>query len=112
MQPDESPLMRHAIEESNKSSHKFKIGAAIVRGNRILSKAYNINKTHPKFGSGVYKRLHAEGHAIYKAVRQGIDVSGSTIYVYRKNDNLAKPCKCCMGLIHKYGIKEVVYSGV
>ena len=111
MKDDPEP-MRYAIEESNKSSHKFPIGAAIVRGKRILSKAYNVNKTHPKFGSGQYKRLHAEGHAIYKAVRQGIDVSGSTIYVYRKNDNLAKPCKCCMGLIHKYGIKEVIYSGV
>lgn len=109
---DPLPPMRYAIEESKKSSHKFKIGAAIVRGNRILSKAYNINKTHPKFGSGEHKRLHAEGHAIYKAVRQGIDVSGATIYVYRRYGNLAKPCPCCMGLIHKYGIKEVIYSGI
>ena len=109
---DEDPLpMRYAIKESKKSSHKFPIGAAIAKKNKIIATACNINKTHPKFGSGVYKRLHAEGHAIYKAVRQGIDVSGSTIYVYRKNDNLAKPCPCCMGLIHKYGIKEVIYSG-
>jgi deoxycytidylate deaminase len=103
--------MHRAIEESNKSSQKFRIGAAIARGKRVLSTAYNINKTHPKFGSGEFKRLHAEGHAIWKAVRQGVDLSGATIYVYRENNNLAKPCPCCMGLIHKYGIKEVVYSG-
>ena len=44
-------------------------------------------------------------------MRGGLDISGSTIYIYRKNNNLAKPCKCCMGLIHKYGIKEIIYSG-
>ena len=104
-------MMRFAREEANKSKHRFQMGAAIVRGKRILSRAYNIDKTHPKFGSGEYKRLHAEGHAIWKAVRQGVDLSGATIYVYRQNNNLAKPCPCCMGLIHKYGIKEVIYSG-
>ena len=103
--------MLYAVEESNKSTHRFKMGAAISRGKKLLSKACNINKTHPKFGSGYYKNLHAEGHAIWKAVRQGVDLSGSTIYIYRHNNNLAKPCSCCMGLIHKYGIKEVVYSG-
>ena len=108
---DPPPPMRYAIEESKKSKHKFAMGAVIVRGNKMLSKACNLNKTHPKFGSGVYRRLHAEGNAIYKAVRRGIELSGSTIYVYRKNYNLAKPCPCCMGLIHKYGIKEIIYSG-
>ena len=108
---DPPPPMRYAIEESKKSKHKFAMGAVIVRGNKMLSKACNLNKTHPKFGSGVYRRLHAEGNAIYKAVRRGIELSGSTIYVYRKNYNLAKPCACCMGLIHKYGIKEIIYSG-
>jgi deoxycytidylate deaminase len=104
-------LMGYAIEQANKSTHRFPTGAAITKGKRILSKAYNINKTHPKFGSGEYKTLHAEGHAIWKAVRQRVDLLGSTIYVYRQNNNLAKPCPCCMGLIHKYGIKEIIYSG-
>ena len=111
MEKDNPPPMRYAIEESKKSTHKFQMGAVIVRGNKVLARAYNVNKTHPHFGSGAFKRLHAEGHAIYKAIRQRVDLSGSTIYIYRKNSNLAKPCSCCMGLIHKYGIKEIVYSG-
>ena len=111
METDDPPPMRYAIEESKKSTHKFQMGAAIVKGNRVLSRAHNINKTHPTFGSGQYKRLHAEGHAIYKAVRNGLSLEGSTIYVFRKNHTLAKPCSCCMGLIHKYGIKEIIYSG-
>lgn len=108
---DHPPPMRLAIKESKKSDHRFKIGAAIVKGNRVLSKAHNSRKTHPKFGSGEFSTLHAESYAIYKAIRQGICLVGSTIYVYRHNNNLAKPCSCCMGFIHKYGIKNIVYSG-
>jgi tRNA(Arg) A34 adenosine deaminase TadA len=108
---DDDHPMRLAIEESKKSSHRYPIGAAIVRGNKVLSKAFNVNKTHPKYGSGKYQRLHAEGHAIYRAVRQGIDLSGASIYIYRRNNTLAKPCPCCMGMIHQHGIKEVIYSG-
>ena len=109
---DLPPPMRAAMLESKKSNHRYKLGAAIARGNKILVKACNVMKTHPRFGSGEYSKLHAEGHAIYKALRLGINVEGATMYVYRKNNNLAKPCPCCMGLIHKYGIKEVIYSGV
>jgi deoxycytidylate deaminase len=103
--------MRAAIEQSKKSRERFKVGAAIAKGNKVLIAAHNLNKTHPKFGSGAFSMLHAESHAIYKAQRQGINIEGATIYVYRENANLAKPCPCCMGLIHEYGIKDIVYSG-
>lgn len=104
--------MQCAKVESNKSRGNWQLGAVIVKKNKVIAKAHNLDKTHPIFGSGRYKNLHAEGHAIWKAVRQGIDVTGSTIYVYRKNENLAKPCPCCMRLIQKYGIKNVIYTGV
>ena len=108
---DLPPPMRLAIKESQKSIHRFKLGACIARGKRVLVAAHNSRKTHPKFGAGNFQTLHAESHAIYKAVRKGINLKGTTLYVYRRNNNLAKPCSCCMGLIHKYGIKEVIYSG-
>jgi len=102
--------MNYAKEASSKSKGKWKLGAAIVKKNKLIAAAHNTTKTHPTFGSGKYKTLHAEGHALWKALRQGHDVSGATMYVYRENENLAKPCPCCMGLIHKHGIKEVVYT--
>ena len=108
---DPIPPWRAAIQESKKSQHRFKIGAAIAKGNKVLARAHNSRKTHPKFGVGEYNTLHAESHAICKAVRCGIDLAGTTIYIYRHNNNLAKPCPCCMGLIHKHGIKKIVYSG-
>jgi deoxycytidylate deaminase len=108
---DIPPPMRIAIKESNKSRHRQQLGAAIVRGKRVLSKACNMKKTCPEFGSGEYCYLHAEGNAIKKAVRRGIDLSGASIYVYRKNNGLAKPCPSCMVLIEKYNIIGVYYSG-
>jgi len=107
---DEPPPLRAAIKESKKSNNRFKVGASIARGKKVLSKACNTRKTHPKYGSGNYQTLHAESHAIYKAVRMGIDIAGATIYVFRENYNLAKPCSCCMSLIYEHGLKEVVYS--
>jgi cytidine deaminase len=105
------PPMRAAIKASEQSKHKFKMGAAIARGRKVLVSAHNSNKTHPIFGSGEYNTLHSESYAIWKAIRQGINLKGTSIYVYRANNNLAKPCPCCQKLINKYGIKRVFYSG-
>ncbi len=107
---DVAPPMRAAMLEAKKSKQRFKLGAAIAKGKKVLSKAHNQMKTHPEFGSGTYNNLHSEGHAIYKAIRKGLDLTGSTIYVYRRHNTLAKPCPCCMGLIEKYGIKKIVFS--
>ena len=110
---EEPPLpMRLAIKESKKSNHRYKLGAVIAKGNKVLSKACNIIKTHPRYGSGTYQQLHAEGNAIYKALRKGLDLRGTTIYIYRQNNNLAKPCSCCVNHIKAAGIKNIVYSGV
>jgi len=106
----DNPPMRAARLEAEKSTHRFKLGAAIAKGKKVLSKAYNTNKTNPRFGSGDYDTLHSEGHAIYKAVRQGIDLEGTTLYVFRKNNTLAKPCPSCERLIRDHGIKKVVFS--
>ena len=99
------------MKMADASQSKFKVGSAITRGNKVLVAASNVNKTHPVFGSGNWSTLHAESNAIRKAVSAGIDLQGSTIYVYRSNNNLAKPCPSCQALINKYGIKYVVYSG-
>lgn len=86
------------------------MGAVIAKGNKVLSSGFNVRKTHPTYGTGYYRHLHAEGNAIYKAVRKRIDLQGSTIYVYRNNGRLAKPCLHCQELIERFGISEIVYS--
>ena len=101
--------MSLAKKISKLSLARFKVGAVLVKKNIVISTAYNTRKTHPKFGSGEYQTLHAEGHTICKAVRTRKNIYNTTIYVYRENGNLAKPCACCQKLLNSFNI-DAIYS--
>jgi|TARA_R100001594_G_C3988390_1_gene251824 deoxycytidylate deaminase len=103
-------MIHVAKKASERSQERFKMGAVITRGNRVLAHGFNTNKTHPKFGSGEYKKVHAESSAICKCIRQGISLEGACIWIYRRNELLAKPCPCCMELIESVGIKDIYYT--
>ena len=102
---------KKAIEAAKSATCRFRLGAVIVKNGKILSVAPNQKKTHPKWGSGDYKTLHAEGNAIYRAARRGVDVKGADMYIYRQGNNVSKPCPCCSGLMAEAGIRNVYYSG-
>jgi deoxycytidylate deaminase len=108
--PPPAPPMRAAIKASKKSSERFKIGAAISNKNKVLAVGHNKHKTHTKYSSGPFCTTHAEGDAIRKAVNKGVDLLGKTLFVYRKNCRLSKPCPDCEKLARDHGIKKVVYS--
>ena len=100
-----------AKKEANSSKmRRFQLGAVLVNRGKIISSGRNMHKTHPIFGSGEFKTMHAEGFAIYKAILNGISPAGSIMYVYRKNGLKAKPCVSCEFLLKKFGIQRVLYS--
>ena len=71
-------------------------------------------KTHSK-SNQEYKSIHAEFHAILKALSKEPDLRKASMYVYRtiRSDNgrgLAKPCKQCLDLINENGIKHIYFS--
>jgi len=103
------PSMMLAAVEASKSSLRFQLGAVIKCGKMKVA-AYNKNKTHPRYGSGRYKNLHAEGYCILKAIKLNLDLSRCTLYVYRANGRISKPCPDCEELIRKSGIKKVIYT--
>lgn len=103
--------MKLAKKISLLSCLRFKVGAVLVRNNIILATAENLRKTHPRFGSGPYYSLHAEGHVIWKAIRKNIEITNSTIYVYRSNGGLAKPCKYCQDILKEFNIKAIYSNG-
>lgn len=110
---DESdPAMALAAFEAAKSPQRFQLGAVIKKGKRIISSGYNQYKTHPKFGFGRWGYLHAESHAISRALSLGRedDLKGATLYVYRRGCLPSKPCKQCEQVIRQYGIKRVIYT--
>ena len=100
-----------AVEASGKSKEKFKLGAIICdKKGRVVATGYNRHKTHPLYGSGNFKMVHAEGAALMAADRLEIDVAGMTMYIFRHRGHLSKPCKDCQELLKKYKIKKVFYS--
>ena len=108
--PDPDRMMLLARKESEKSTMSFKLGAVITKKGKVLGSGYNVRKTHTRLGSGKFNMMHAEGAAIYSALKRGYDVEGSTMYIYRRNNNLACPCRDCQTIIRKYGIKKVIYT--
>lgn len=102
-----------------------RVGAVIVKGNRIISTGYNgaasgkpgcltdgacprgrlstdelLPGSSYDTGAGACIALHAEQNAILRA---GMDAEGSTLYV------TAKPCDGCSRLIDGVAIERVVY---
>ena len=94
--------LRLAIEEAEKSSSPdgYRVGAVIVKGNELLSKAY----------SGESEEFtHAEELAIHKCNFQNLE--GATIYTTMEPCDLRRSGKksCCDWIIESR-IKRVVFG--
>ncbi len=90
---------------------RTKHGAVIAKGKRVLGLGFNQYKTHTKYGGGYWGWLHAEAAAIRDAVRKGVNLAGSSIYVTRLGDSrMSKPCPACQAMIEAYGIRKVYYT--
>lgn len=105
---------RIATKEALKSTFKkHRLGAVIVKGNRILAVGHNqlrpssITKT---------ETLHAEAAAILKLLKDNRlhDLAGADLYVTRFTRSgrigMAMPCPSCQELIRSVGISTVYYT--
>lgn len=89
------------------------VGAVIVRDKAILSTGYNgaprgmehcDEVGHEIVDGHCVRTVHGEANAIAQAARNGVSVSGATIYT------TASPCYDCFKLIVNAGIVRVVYG--
>lgn len=98
------------IWAENSYCERRKVGALLVKNNRIISDGYNgtpsgfeniceneFNRTKPYV-------LHAEANAITKVARSSNSSEGATLYV------TASPCIECAKLIIQAGITRVVFA--
>lgn len=94
--------MKLAINEAKKAQRRDEVpvGAVIVRGEEIVSKAYNTRE----YGKNAL--YHAEIKAIDKACKRlgGWRLVGCTMYV------TLEPCPMCAGAIVNSRIERVVYG--
>jgi deoxycytidylate deaminase len=109
-------FIKLAIQISELSDHRMRMGAVITKGNRIMGVGNNKRKSHPKqinhHTFKIAQGLHAERSAIINAKRK--DLSGCTIHIARLTKcgepAMAKPCDQCMAYIKETGIKRIVYT--
>ncbi len=101
--------MRMTLEWATQSYCKrAKVGALIVKDNRIISDGYNGTPSGFENKCEIGDRtkwevLHAEANAILKCAKHGTSCNDATLYLSMS------PCKNCSKLIHQSGIKRVVY---
>lgn len=99
-----------------------KIGAVIIKDNRVLATGYNGSPTgithcgdreggcireKNNIKSGTHHEIcyaiHSEANAILQAAKYGISIEGATLYCN------TRPCSICTRLIINSGIKKVYY---
>lgn len=105
--------------------HRQHVGAVVVEGNRVISSGHNSNKTstiQQKYNQyrhfDDYKnyapRVHAEIAALTPLLKQNVDWTRTSIYIYREwrdgTVSCARPCPACARLIKELGIKEIYFT--
>lgn len=110
-------FLKLAIDTATSSPYKKKVGAVLMRKNKVITTATNVyDKTHPlqarlacKVGLPEKIYLHAEIAALIKC-REEVD----TIIVARVNAQgklrMAKPCKICALALQQSQIDKVFYT--
>lgn len=103
--------MRMAHEWAKMSHCKRKqVGALIVKNNTIISDGYNgtpqgtDNCCEDSSGETKWHVIHAEANAICKLAQGTNSGEGATLYL------TLSPCRECSKLIHRTGIKRVVFD--
>lgn len=93
--------------------NRLKVGAVLVRDNRILSFGYNglPSGYEPDIledENGITKPdvIHAELNCILNAAKEGIKLQDSILYVTHS------PCRHCAALIKQAGISVVIYQSI
>lgn len=91
---------------------RLHVGCVITKDERIISTGYNgplpgephCNSELCQTDSPCTRAIHAEANALTFALRVGLSVSGSSIYVTHT------PCVKCSELIILSGIEKVIYK--
>jgi tRNA(Arg) A34 adenosine deaminase TadA len=97
-------------QASNALHDKWRVGAVIVGGGRVLGVGFNRYRNDPS-------QVELNGvsyHAEQVAIRRAGDVRGATIYVARITKSgyigMAKPCPNCQELLMENGIHRAVWT--
>ena len=111
-----SGIIKLAIDEAEKSVYRFRVGAVVFKGSRILSSGHNgirSSRIHP-FYKKYNNACHAEQDAILN-IKDWSTIKGCSILVVKISKKIgilsnARPCSMCQELLRYTGIKTMFYS--
>ncbi len=105
---------------------KIKIGAVLVYKNKIISVGWNTHKSNPiqkKYNlfrsdenryydvDSMPNYTHAEMKCLIDTMYlEHINWSKTSIFIYRSNMNMCRPCNSCMRALKERGIKNIYYT--
>ena len=109
-------ILKLSLEECEKSTYRFKMGAVVFKGTRILASGHNgirssrIHPLHKYYNNS----LHAEQDCILN-VKDWSTLKGCSILVMRISPSkgilgMSEPCEICMGILNHVGIKNIYYT--
>lgn len=112
-----------AATVSEQSDHRCRIGCVVVNSHHIISTGHNSATDEHGFQVRLNKKFfnvetggpkHAEIDALLPLIRQRVDLTNATLYIYRKNGlnhlAMSRPCPRCMSVIKQCGIKRLKYT--
>ena len=106
------------------SDHRCRLGCVVVDRHRIISSGHNSKTKFHRIQSEIDNKyfpgyenkgpVHAEVSALIPLIKRRMDLSGTTLYVYRENRDgdlaMSRPCPRCLSLIKEQGIKKICYT--
>ncbi|MFI1966528.1 hypothetical protein ACH429_20860 [Streptomyces pathocidini] len=101
--------LRLALKQAARSPCRYRVGAVLAKGRRVLAQSSNRYRNHP----GVDFR-NATFHAEEMILRRARIPKGAIVYVARVNNAgvpmLARPCSRCQRALTSGGAKRVFYT--
>lgn len=113
-------LIGKAIDLASTSEYRYRHGAILARGSKIIASATNKVRNDPLIAP-TDVTFHAEERAIREYCRilgvsyiAPMDLADMTMYIARVDANgsqkLSRPCEECMKKLEYFGIWNVVYT--
>lgn len=103
--------MQAAIKAASLSDlYKLRVGAALLRGNRLINIGWNTKKTHPSCNTDLSQ--HAEFN-VFRGLRREL-IIGCDLYVARisrtSTVKLAKPCEDCQEFLNSLPLNKIFFT--
>lgn len=111
----EKKFIHLALVTAELSIHpRFRLGAVIVQGPRVLSLGINSLRSHPRQINPYTNLQGLSIHAELAAILRCKNTRGADLFVGRilrdGSPALAKPCHSCQAIIREAEIRRVYYS--